>query len=112
MTFALGVNPQYQHRLPTIADALHMVIPHMWPLEYETNETVTLDHVQRIGNPYIYNFSPLIYPLGQTKIADLNSPFLFAEIVIDASSSETAQFVTELRVSFQNPIFSNILEIF
>ena len=49
MTFALGVNPQYQNRMPTIADFLHMLVPHMWPLAYETNETVNLEHIQRIG---------------------------------------------------------------
>lgn len=57
MTFALGVNSQYQYRLPCIADVLHMVLPHMWPQRYEVNATVSTSHVSAIGN------FPLTIPL-------------------------------------------------
>ena len=60
MTFALGVNPQYQNRMPTVADFLHMLVPHMWPLAYETNETVNLEHIQRIGKN-LKNFNPIFH---------------------------------------------------
>ena len=48
MTFALGIHPHYQDRLPTIADFLHLVIPHMWPTAYETNQS--LASIKELGN--------------------------------------------------------------
>ena len=53
MTFALGVNSQYQYRLPCVADVLHLVIPHMWPERYEVNATVSTSHVSAIGKTLV-----------------------------------------------------------
>ena len=101
MTFALGVNSQYQYRLPCIADVLHQLVPHMWPRRYEVNNTVTTTHVSVIGksSKSFPNLKSLTYFLGNTQIQHLGSPYLFRELVIDASSPESELFVNDLKVS-------------
>ena len=100
MTFVLGVNSQYRHRLPCIGDFLHMLIPNMWPERYDVNQSAL--SISLVGMIYTLNPNSSLHFhfLGRQKISDFDSPQLFSAIVLDVSSPETELFANDLKVSF------------
>ena len=58
MSFSLGVNSKYRHRMPLLADTLHVVLPNMFPSYYDVNRPKSA----------LYFLGKLLYTINGIKL--------------------------------------------
>ena len=97
LSFCLGVETRYRFRIPALADSLHTILPNMFPSTLSMSRPDSA--IYFLGKSYIYN-SHLISYLAQRTLKSLNSPDLFATLVLDTSTEEGLNFVMSLKVKF------------